>query len=28
LKRWKEETKQAFWWRANPDLFDDLGFAE
>jgi hypothetical protein len=28
LKRWKEETKQAFWWRASPDLFDDLGFAE
>jgi oligosaccharide reducing-end xylanase len=28
IKSWKTETKQSFWWRANPDLFSDLGFAE
>jgi oligosaccharide reducing-end xylanase len=28
IKNWKDETKQAFWWRAGPDLFGDLGFAE
>ncbi len=26
LKRWKDETKQTFWLRANPSLFDALGF--
>jgi hypothetical protein len=28
IKNWKAETKQSFWWRANPDLFGDLGFAD
>jgi len=28
IKSWRAETKQSFWWRANPDLFGDLGFAE
>lgn len=28
IKLWKEETKRSFWLRANPDLFDDLGFVE
>ena len=26
LKRWKDETKQSFWLRASPSLFDILGF--
>jgi len=26
LNKWKAETKKPFWLRANPDLFDDLGF--
>jgi oligosaccharide reducing-end xylanase len=25
IKRWKKETKQAFWLRGGPDLFDALG---
>lgn len=28
LKRWKDETKSSFWLRANPKLFEELGFAE
>ena len=28
LKRWKDETKQSFWLRASPSLFDTLGFAQ
>ncbi len=28
LKQWKEETKQAFWLRAGPSLFNTLGFVE
>ena len=28
LKRWKDETKQTFWLRANPSLFNTLGFVE
>lgn len=28
LKLWKDETKQSFWLRANPQLFAELGFAE
>ena len=28
LKKWKEETKQGFWLRANPSLFGTLGFTE
>ena len=28
LKRWKAETKQAFWLRASPTLFEQLGFAQ
>ena len=28
LKRWKDETKQTFWLRAGPKLFNELGFAE
>lgn len=28
LKGWKDETKQTFWLRANPSLFDELGFVE
>jgi oligosaccharide reducing-end xylanase len=28
IKLWKDETKQSFWLRANPDLFGDLGFME
>ncbi|MGZ9163730.1 MAG: glycosyl hydrolase family 8 [Anaerolineales bacterium] len=28
IKRWKDETKQPFWLRGGPDLFDTLGFAE
>ncbi|MFN8412054.1 MAG: glycosyl hydrolase family 8 [Anaerolineales bacterium] len=26
LKQWKDETKQTFWLRASPKLFNDLGF--
>jgi len=28
LKRWKDETKQTFWMRGGPSLFDALGFVE
>jgi oligosaccharide reducing-end xylanase len=28
LKRWKDETKQSFWLRASPKLFNELGFTE
>jgi len=28
LKRWKNETKQTFWMRGGPSLFDALGFVE
>jgi len=28
LKRWKNETKESFWLRANPNLFGDLGFVK
>ncbi|HET9906924.1 MAG TPA: glycosyl hydrolase, partial [Anaerolineales bacterium] len=28
LKLWKEETKQTFWLRASPSLFDTLGYTE
>ena len=28
LKHWKDETKQAFWLRAGPSLFETLGFVE
>ncbi|MFT3894390.1 MAG: glycosyl hydrolase family 8 [Anaerolineales bacterium] len=28
LKHWKDETKQSFWLRANPSLFDTLGQAQ
>ena len=28
LKRWKDETKQSFWLRANPKLFGELGFTK
>ena len=28
LKHWKDETKQTFWLRASPSLFDMLGFAK
>ncbi|MFN8381541.1 MAG: glycosyl hydrolase family 8 [Anaerolineales bacterium] len=28
LKKWKSATKQSFWLRGGPDLFDDLGFAK
>jgi len=28
IKLWKDETKQSFWLRANPQLFSDLGFGE
>jgi oligosaccharide reducing-end xylanase len=28
LKRWKDETKGSFWLRANPKLFNELGFVE
>jgi hypothetical protein len=26
IKSWKTETKQPFWLRASPELFNDLGF--
>ena len=28
LKQWKDETRQSFWLRAGPSLFEALGFAE
>ena len=28
LKRWKDETKQSFWLRASPKLFNELNFSE
>lgn len=28
IKLWKDETKQSFWLRANPELFGDLDFVE
>ncbi|MBK9925215.1 MAG: hypothetical protein IPP66_07970 [Anaerolineales bacterium] len=28
LKRWKDETKQSIWLRANPKLFSALGFTQ
>ena len=28
LKPWKDETKQSFWLRASPALFNELGFVE
>jgi hypothetical protein len=28
LRRWKDETKQTFWMRGGPNLFDALGFVE
>jgi hypothetical protein len=28
IKRWKAETKQSFWLRGGPELFDTLGFAK
>ena len=28
LKRWRDETKQTFWLRASPSLFDTLGFVK
>ncbi len=28
LKEWKDETKQTSWLRANPSLFDTLGYIE
>ena len=28
LERWKDETKGSFWLRANPSLFETLGFAK
>ena len=28
IKRWKAETKQSFWLRGGPELFDELGFAK
>jgi len=28
LKQWKDETKGSFWLRANPSLFETLGFAK
>ena len=28
IKRWKDATKQPFWLRGGPDLFDTLGFAK
>ena len=28
LKQWKDETKQSFWLRGNPSLFDVLGYAK
>jgi hypothetical protein len=28
LKQWKDETKQSFWLRASPSLFDTLGQAK
>jgi hypothetical protein len=28
LKRWKDETKQSFWLRASPKLFNELGFVD
>ena len=28
LKLWKDETKQPFWLRASPKLFNELGFVE
>jgi oligosaccharide reducing-end xylanase len=28
LKRWKDETRQTFWLRASPKLFNELGYTE
>jgi hypothetical protein len=28
VKRWKNETKQSFWLRGGPELFNTLGFVE
>jgi len=28
LKQWKDETKQSFWLRGGPSLFDALGFTQ
>jgi hypothetical protein len=28
LKQWKDETKQSFWLRGGPSLFDTLGFMQ
>jgi endo-1,4-beta-D-glucanase Y len=28
LKQWKDETKQSFWLRASPKLFNELGFGD
>jgi oligosaccharide reducing-end xylanase len=28
IKNWKTETKKSFWLRANPNLFNDLGYTE
>jgi hypothetical protein len=28
IKNWKDETKESFWLRANPSLFETLGFAK
>jgi hypothetical protein len=28
IKSWKDETKQSFWLRASPKLFNELGFSE
>jgi oligosaccharide reducing-end xylanase len=28
LKQWKTETKESFWLRASPKLFNELGFVE
>jgi hypothetical protein len=28
IKSWKTETRQTFWLRASPSLFDTLGFVQ
>jgi oligosaccharide reducing-end xylanase len=28
IRRWKDETKQSFWLRGGPELFDSLGFSK
>ena len=28
LQKWKEETKESFWLKASPKLFNELGFVE